>query len=79
MDMEPTRLHVPSWPALQPLVPSGLSVTKSVPPLILDSLPLYSLVPEIVFLFVCGESLYGSLFTEYRGVEEASIQAELLL
>lgn len=57
--MEATCLHGPSWPALQLLGPSGLSVTRSVPPLILDALPLSSLVPEIVFLFVCGESLYG--------------------
>ena len=75
--MEPTCLHGPSWPALQPLGPSGLLVTRSVPPLILDALPLSSLVPEIVYLH--ADSLYGSLFTECRGVEETSIQAALLL
>ena len=42
-----------SWPALQPLVPLGLLATRTVPPLILDTLPLYSLSSSRNSLSLC--------------------------
>lgn len=56
-----------------------MSVARSVPPLILDTLPLYSLVPEIVFLFVVESHFMGLFSLSAEVLREASIQAELLL